>query len=204
MRREAAALARLRTETPAAPPPHPRGGALGEARAAHVPDDARDRAIRFGVAYHEAMEAADFNRPFGARAWAVDAARRHCIDAPGVDALEELVSRTLASPTLERARRAVSAGRAAWRELPFVRQVPDTAGFREGKIDLLFEEDGGWVLVDYKTDKVPPDGPRLFAERYRAQIQEYRAALRELGMTVKAAYLLLARTGETVEIADLP
>ncbi len=208
LRRESAELARLRSETPAAMPVKAAGGALGEARAAgYVPDDARARALRFGVAYHEAMEAADFGRWSGARAWAGDAARRHHIDGAGVDAIEELVRNTLASPLIERARQAASAGRAVWRELPFVRQVPGAAGVagvEEGKIDLLFQEEGGWVLVDYKTDKETPGGSRLFAERYRAQILAYRAALRELGVRVTAAYLLLARTGEAVEIDDAP
>jgi hypothetical protein len=36
------------------------------------------------------------------------------------------------------------------REVPF--SVSLEGNLVEGKIDLLFEEDGGWVIVDYRTD----------------------------------------------------
>lgn len=42
-----------------------------------------------------------------------------------------------------------------------------------GAIDLVFREDDGWVLVDYKTDRIPAVGPAPLAERYRAQVRLY-------------------------------
>ena len=57
----------------------------------------------------------------------------------------------LSSHLLERARAAVRSGGRIFRELPFVRSLNQST-IEEGKIDLLFEESGGWVLVDYKTD----------------------------------------------------
>jgi ATP-dependent exoDNAse (exonuclease V) beta subunit len=70
---------------------------------------------------------------------------------------------------------------------------------------LLFEEDAGWVLVDYKTDAIPAEEQAPLAgirEKYSAQVNAYRSALEQVGIAVKSAYLLLARTGEAVE-ADL-
>ena len=73
----------------------------------------------------------------------------------------------------------------------------------EGKIDLLFEEAGGWVLVDYKTDVLPQEREDLdeyFCDKYAGQIRAYVEALGALPVKVEAAYLLLARTGEGIEI----
>ncbi len=42
-----------------------------------------------------------------------------------------------------------------------------------GAIDLVFREEGGWVLVDYKTDRIPAAGPEPLAKRYRAQVRLY-------------------------------
>lgn len=41
----------------------------------------------------------------------------------------------------------------------------------QGIADLLFEENGGWILVDFKTDHV--HDPEILVQRYRAQIQLY-------------------------------
>jgi ATP-dependent helicase/nuclease subunit A len=44
----------------------------------------------------------------------------------------------------------------------------------EGVVDLAFEEDGRWVVVDYKTDaELAADGE----ERYRRQIGVYATAI---------------------------
>jgi ATP-dependent exoDNAse (exonuclease V) beta subunit len=88
--------------------------------------------------------------------------------------------------------------------LPYVRPLRlEDQGIEEGKIDLLFEEDGAWVLVDYKTDAVAEEEAGRsahFAERYSAQLSAYDAALGDMGVGVRSAYILLARTGEAIEV----
>jgi ATP-dependent helicase/nuclease subunit A len=201
LRREMDELTKLCNETPSALPMQAAGGALGEARAAgFVPEEARERAIRLGVAYHEAMEAADFSRPERSGEWAGEASRRHQLDPEQTALVAELVQTTLAAPLVRRARTTQAAGHRLFRELPYVRRQSGAGAILEGKIDLLFEEAGGWVLVDYKTDKAA-GGTLNLADHYRPQILEYLAAVRGLGLTVTAAYLLLARTGEAIEIA---
>ena len=107
-------------------------------------------------------------------------------------------------------RRAGSEGRRDLRELPYVRPIGSGSGapgVEEGKIDLLFEEDGGWVLVDYKTDRLPGKAEDIsshFRHEYSAQIEGYVSALESMGVEVKAACILLARTGEEVFIRDVP
>ena len=61
-----------------------------------------------------------------------------------------------------------------------------------GIIDCFFEEDGGWVLLDYKTGNAAAGSDSQVAERYRAQMELYRQALEAAtGRPVKEIYLYL-------------
>jgi ATP-dependent exoDNAse (exonuclease V) beta subunit len=64
---------------------------------------------------------------------------------------------------------------------------------REGRIrsriiDLLFERNGRWTVVDFKTDRLRDEkdlqSPQI--EKYREQIREYVTAVNEM-LGVKAA-----------------
>ncbi len=68
------------------------------------------------------------------------------------------------------------------------RKYAGTDGILIGTMDLLFHEDDGWVLVDYKTDYVRK--PEELAEKYSLQLALYqKAAERILGEPVKQAYI---------------
>ena len=111
-------------------------------------------------------------------------------DAAGLpDKARAMVERALQSGLLRRAQAADE----VYRELPFT--VPTPAGLMEGKIDLLFREGGRWVLVDYKTDAQPEPS------RYRAQMQAYTAALRQVaGIAVAEVLLFFVATGTVAEV----
>ena len=82
-----------------------------------------------------------------------------------------------------------------YREQPFVIGVsaaavcedwnPEEAVLVQGIIDAFFyEEDGGIVLLDYKTDRI--GNPKKLAEKYRPQLDYYAMALGRLtGHSVK-------------------
>ena len=72
----------------------------------------------------------------------------------------------------------------------------------QGTVDAFFEDDdGAIVIVDYKTDKVPPQGSGVIAERYRTQLDYYAHALEVVfGKKVKEKLLYLFDTGETVNV----
>lgn len=57
----------------------------------------------------------------------------------------------------------------------------------QGVIDVYFEEEGEWVLLDYKTDAVFGDAAQdLLIHRYRVQLDYYQKALEQLtGKRVK-------------------
>lgn len=95
------------------------------------------------------------------------------------------------------------------RELPFSmlfegKRVYDTLEdgenlFLQGIIDTAFEEDGEWVLVDYKTDCVK-SGEDLI-KRYKIQMDLYKEALQRLtGMPVKACYIYSFRLHDAIII----
>ena len=95
------------------------------------------------------------------------------------------------------------------RELPFSmlfegKRVYDTLEdgenlFLQGIIDTAFEEDGEWVLVDYKTDRVK-SGEDLI-KRYKIQLDLYKEALQRLtGMPVKACYIYSFRLHDAIII----
>ena len=95
------------------------------------------------------------------------------------------------------------------RELPFSmlfegKRVYDTLKdgenlFLQGIIDTAFEEDGEWILVDYKTDRVK-SGEDLI-KRYKIQMDLYKEALQRLtGMPVKASYIYSFRLHDAISI----
>lgn len=95
------------------------------------------------------------------------------------------------------------------REMPFSmlfegKRVYDTLEdgenlFLQGIIDTAFEEDGEWVLVDYKTDRVK-SGEELI-KRYKIQMDLYKEALQRLtGMPVKVCYIYSFRLHDAIII----
>ena len=99
-----------------------------------------------------------------------------------------------------------------WRELAFT--MPIAAGsideslsdaaaketvIVQGIADCVFEEGGGIVIVDYKTDRVQDD--TVLSARYKKQLEIYRTALQDmLGLPVKETLLYAFHTGHTVKI----
>lgn len=64
-----------------------------------------------------------------------------------------------------------------------------------GVIDFLFEEDDGWVIVDFKTDSVTEAELQPFIEFYRPQVQSYAAEWEKFGYRVKEAGLYFVQLG---------
>jgi ATP-dependent helicase/nuclease subunit A len=71
----------------------------------------------------------------------------------------------------------------------------------QGAIDLVFEEDDGWILVDYKSDTVTPDNRAALEAFYAPQIAHYRRYWERLTGRPTRAGLFFLHTGE---LAMLP
>ena len=70
----------------------------------------------------------------------------------------------------------------------------------QGVIDLCFAEGDGFVLLDYKTDRVEGD-PALWAERHRRQVELYAQALEQLtGKPVRERYIVFLNGRATVRL----
>jgi len=117
------------------------------------------------------------------------------LDAEGAARAAEAVIRALALPVMARARGASR----IWRELGV--WFPDGGDLVEGKVDLVFEEDGGLVVVDYKTDHLSAEQARAQAAHHAPQLQLYgRGLARATGLPVRERLVLFTALGETVPV----
>jgi ATP-dependent exoDNAse (exonuclease V) beta subunit len=94
------------------------------------------------------------------------------------------VSRVLAHDLLARAR-AADARRACRRETP-VTCTLDDGTLIEGIVDLAFEEDGGWTIIDYKTDRELASAEQM----YRRQVGLYASAIAKATGRPASAFLV--------------
>ena len=107
-----------------------------------------------------------------------------------------LYTRMLASPRVER-------------EQSFVLPLPasqlmetesDEPVLLQGVIDACFLENGAWILLDYKTDRVTVD-PKEHAERHRLQLTLYATALESIThIPVREAYVILLNAKTAVKL----
>jgi ATP-dependent helicase/nuclease subunit A len=83
--------------------------------------------------------------------------------------------------------------------------VPIADGVLEGFIDLLFEEDDGLVVVDYKTDSLDSEETPDAVQRYRLQGGAYALAIqRATGKRVKEIVFLFLRPRREEILSDIP
>jgi len=121
--------------------------------------------------------------------------RQNITEVDESEATASLGRRIAASPQLRR-------------EQPFniLLEVNGSMAAVQGIIDCCFEEDGAWVLLDYKTTRVESAAelarraPQL-RKTYAAQMVIYRRALEAAtGMPVRETYLYLTNLGETIRM----
>ncbi|WP_328803667.1 helicase-exonuclease AddAB subunit AddA [Paenibacillus puerhi] len=101
-----------------------------------------------------------------------------------------------------------------YRELPFSFGMPaadvyggENAGLEaetvmlQGVIDCLIDEGDGYVLVDYKTDRLKGSSPDRIAERYRLQLELYAKAVEGIWKKpVKSTFVYLFDGAHLVEL----
>lgn len=72
------------------------------------------------------------------------------------DAAAAIAARVLQHPRMAAARVAEAAGRRVWREVPVSLRLDEEPGgvpqIIDGQVDLAYETESGWVIVDFKTD----------------------------------------------------
>src|SRR5262249_3863364 len=117
------------------------------------------------------------------------------VDASGAARAAASVASVLALPVMERARQAAR----SWRELRLV--FPDGGDLVEGVADLVFEEAGGVVVVDYKTDPITGAQALAQAAHHAPQLQLYgRGLARATGRSVKERLVVFTAISQTVQV----
>ncbi len=175
--------------------PPPRAAEPGE------PAGGLDPRVR-GSLVHRLLEDLDFARPevpspeavleLGG-AWAVELAE------PEVEDIRALVAAFAGSPLCAR----LAGARRLRREAPFAFALERAGGgpLVNGFLDAVaYEDDGGALIVDYKSDRLEGAEPEDLVERdYTTQRIVYAlAALRDGAPRVEVAYCFLERPGEPV------
>jgi ATP-dependent helicase/nuclease subunit A len=191
--------------------------AEAEAIAHATETDIVGRGTDWGIAVHDALLAA-------ARGEHGDRLRAFCrtrllglgrgVDADGepveLTELLQIVDSVLASTMWKRAK----AGSPMLVEAPFALRLTaeeyaaaiglaepesDAAEVIDGRIDLVFREPDGWVIIDYKSDAGGERIPAELLRLYRGQLALYAAAWERLtGEPVKERALLFTATGAVV------
>ena len=135
----------------------------------------RPAGIRFGTLVHTLLRDVSLD---STTAQIAKLAQLHAaiLAAPAEESVAAVlaVERALRHPVFERAR-AAAARSAALREPPFVIALSD-GRLLEGTIDLAFEENGNWIVVDFKTD-ADVEARRA---RYEIQLAWYLFALEKI------------------------
>jgi ATP-dependent helicase/nuclease subunit A len=155
---------------------------------------------RYGTAIGRAVHGALQHVPLktGAGIAAVAASQAA---AEGIPVFANVVE-SLARSALKSAAVREAAANPHWREM----FVGTTVGDRvlEGYIDLLYRTADGYVVVDYKTDRVTDDEIEARVDKYRLQGAAYALAVEQVvGAPVVSCRFVFCREGEPVE-RELP
>lgn len=103
-----------------------------------------------------------------------------------------------------------------WREIPFLYGIsPEELGLEDlaaydsservraqGVVDLLFEEEPGrFILVDYKSDRIPPEAIPARLNKHQDQIRLYHKALEgALGQAPAECHIFFLHLGQAAEV----
>jgi ATP-dependent helicase/nuclease subunit A len=149
----------------------------------------------FGSLVHRILEELPFAAPDAGLALARVWAPVYGLDDAAAQRAAGDVSRTLALAIMDRARRS----RQIWRELPLL--LPEETELIEGVADLVFEEQGGFIVVDYKTDAVTDVQAIDQAAHHAPQLRAYgRALALATGVSVKERHVIFTAIGRAVQV----
>jgi ATP-dependent helicase/nuclease subunit A len=193
--KERAALIEAASQRPLLPVPATRVAArLAPAAAAAAP---RPEARGFGALVHRILEWIPLAEagPEGTTAIAEALAPSFGLDADAAARAAATAARALELPVMRRAR----AASRLWRELPLL--FPEGGELVEGVVDLVFEEQGELVIVDYKTDQITPEQALAQAAHHAPQLQLYgRGLAAATGLKVRERLVLFTVLGQAVQV----
>lgn len=154
-----------------------------------------------GTIFHRCMELLDFSSSAGAEQQAGSLVARvlaaeELDDVADAEAIASDLRAMLISMHNGDLWRQIASSASIFRELDFSMDIAH--GRLRGQIDLLFEDAGGWHIVDYKSDRTSTDDIPAHSLRYELQMLLYAvAAQRYLGSPPADATLYFLRSGQT-------
>ncbi|MBX7186728.1 MAG: UvrD-helicase domain-containing protein [Vicinamibacteria bacterium] len=125
----------------------------------------------FGSFVHRLLELADFSNPESVRKIAPALAPAFPLTKEAVARAEAQAEAALSLPIMREAARAAR----VFREVPISYIEEDR--LLEGVCDLAFEDEKGWVVVDYKTEAIGEDQVLAQASHHAAQLRRYARGL---------------------------
>lgn len=125
----------------------------------------------FGAFVHRLLELADFAKPESVRRIAPALAPGFPLSKEAVARAEAQAEAALSLPIMREAARAAR----VFREVPISYIEEDR--LLEGVCDLAFEDEKGWVVVDYKTEAIAEDQVLAQASHHAAQLRRYARGL---------------------------
>lgn len=167
--------------------------------------------VEYGSAIHLVMQHIDLNAtdPEEVRREIERMTASEIISAKQRDAVDcSVIARFLRSDLACRIRN----GLAFQREVPFTFKVPAHRFYPDvqadedfvliqGVIDGLLTERDGFVIIDYKTDRVRPGDEQVVANRYRSQLDLYAQAVESITHgCVKEKHIYLFDAGTAVQV----
>ena len=174
---------------------------------ADVPEQRPERkpmgGAEFGSLVHYFMEHADFKEFEGVDRQVERMISRRLITENEGEILKKFrqpLEAFFCGETAERIRRAEK----VYRELPFNLSIPAKSAGKDGEgnivvqgiIDMIFEEDGKWVIVDYKSNFITAENRGELVEHYAVQMELYRKAAEMItGKPVSESVLCFLRAG---------
>jgi len=186
--------------SPSPPAPHPPYTATREAFPEDESEAADLQGTDFGEVVHMLLQAAMERPSARLETLALPFLEERGLDPALAGTAASLVRKAMRSALWKRAR----ASARCLTEVPFHFLKKDSGGVPtlvRGVVDLAFLEDGGWVLVDYKTDRVSEDDARKRAEKYLPQLRLYSEVWEKiLGEPVKEALIYLVEAGRLYRV----
>jgi ATP-dependent helicase/nuclease subunit A len=168
------------------------------------------RGMSWGRVLHRLLEALMRDGKLDVRAYAANLLAEEDRPAGDLDEIAGIVEGARESPLWRRA----LAAKTRFVEVPFALVVPraelgvsdgPAEILLQGAIDLVFEEDAGWMLIDYKSDTVKDNLADLVAF-YTPQVDIYRRYWERLTGKPTQAGLFFLETREAVWVpsASIP
>ena len=125
----------------------------------------------FGSFVHRLLELADFSRPDSIHRIAPSVAPAFPLSREAIARAESQAAAALSLPIMREAARAAR----VFREVPISYVEEDR--LLEGVCDLAFEDESGWVVIDYKTEAIGEDQVLAQAAHHAAQLRRYARGL---------------------------